>query len=158
MIIILLVIDIFVFAHNSTKTIAKCNQLVVNFEECEESEDYSEEIEDNVNHKDGSIDRIHPGLDWRKLIDFVTNRLTNEAHSKTFDIGETVKEISQKVYQMRDFFSKMNDNLMPIESRLRQSGFEFLLSLNVSNQCFQSMVQMRKALNSHHLWPLKCDV
>lgn len=151
---ILLVIDVFVYSYNSTKEISKCNQLEVNFEECNRTVDNGEEVGEN----EQILSAEDPGLDWRELIDFVTDRLTRGTHSKPFDIKSSVKELSQNVYQIRDLFAKMKANLKPIDSRLRQSGFEFLQSLNVSNQCFQSIVQMSKALKTNQLWPYKCNV
>ena len=144
------ILILFISTLNSSQTDPKCNELGES-----SSEEYIESEEDSV--EETPVNK-HPGLQLQWLISYMTDRLTNRTHSQEFTLDKSVKEFGDQVFQLRDVFSKLNVNLGSTESRLRQSGFEFLMSLNVSNQCFQSLVQMIKAIKARQLWPFKCKL
>ena len=105
-----------------------------------------------------------PIIDFKK-----TQKLLNQLNKsfnkklKTKDFEKSVTNFSENLERVETHFkslraltSRLDLNLKPIELRLKQTIFEFIISLNITNDCFVSLIRLTNALKQNQFWPLGC--
>lgn len=75
------------------------------------------------------------------------NVFENDYNSSDNKFGNEFKSLSQ-------MFSNLD--LKPIEMRLKKSIFDFIVSLNISDDCFQSLLRITDDFQEFRFWALEC--
>ena len=66
------------------------------------------------------------------------------------------ESIQKNFKELNGFFTKIITNLSPIEDRLKQSLFEFLYSVNLTDGCLSAVFQWFRGLKRLEPWAYEC--
>ena len=118
---------------------------------CETSLDQSEDCRQqfaSLNNSQDSIQVKNSSKFFKNLNNYIKDK------KDLFNSGNDFVE--NRIKSFRQIFSKFITK--PIELRLKKSVYDFVVSLNISEDCFQSLLRINNDFMDGQYWALECKL